>query len=298
MSGFEAADGVQPHKNFKSYRLIRKKSDSYLWAVLILFVVVFFVCANNFTLLRAYKDMQSQLEGTYQKMNSINAFNSDLSGEKAALDKQLAKLNEENRKLQAFINGLGGYRYRGYENIACDSAEKWTTEGSASLAVADNVVNADPAFANSYTHISTVNPVSKYKLLSFKLKLSGISGYTMISLRNTKPEAAPYATDAYSFVVKTDKIELQKGAAIKATYTNSVTEGPIKEGEWHEYEFGAVDVPGGVEVKLTIDGIKIFDFLDDDNPFYHEGNFVIHAYKNMSIEVVNIEVINTEVINI
>lgn len=100
MSDFEAADGVQPHRNFKSYRLVRKKADSYLWAVLILFAVVFFVCANNFTLLKAYKDLQNQLLSTYQKMTSINAFNSNLSGQKAALDKELAILNEENRKLK------------------------------------------------------------------------------------------------------------------------------------------------------------------------------------------------------
>lgn len=100
MSGFEAADSIRPRNNVKHYRLARKKSSSYIWAVLILFVLVGFLCINNYSVLQSYKGVRDELEDAYKRMDSVKIVSSDLENEKLAAEKQNDLLAEENKNLR------------------------------------------------------------------------------------------------------------------------------------------------------------------------------------------------------
>lgn len=100
MSGFEAADSIRPRNNIKQYRLVRKKTGSYIWAVLILFVLVGFLCINNYSVLQSYKEVRDELEDAYKRMDTVKIVSSDLKNEKQAAEKEKYLLAEENKSLR------------------------------------------------------------------------------------------------------------------------------------------------------------------------------------------------------
>lgn len=100
MSGFEAADSIRPRSNAKHYRVFRKKSGSYVWAVLVLFALVGFLCINNYTVLQSYKVVRDELEDAYKRMDSVKIVSNDLEKEMQTVEKQRDDLAEENRSLK------------------------------------------------------------------------------------------------------------------------------------------------------------------------------------------------------
>jgi 3D (Asp-Asp-Asp) domain-containing protein/cell division protein FtsB len=100
MSGFEAADSIRPRSSVKHYRLARKKTGSYIWAVLILFVLVGFLCINNYSVLQSYKEVRDELEDAYKRMDSAKIVNADLESEMQDVRKQKDMLTEENKSLR------------------------------------------------------------------------------------------------------------------------------------------------------------------------------------------------------
>ena len=100
MSGYEASDRILPQRNIKYYRLVRKKTGTYLWVVIALFAVIAFLCVNNFMLLHSYKTLKDNLGNAYEKLDSINNAETSLSIEKMSLEKQIARLTAENNNLK------------------------------------------------------------------------------------------------------------------------------------------------------------------------------------------------------
>lgn len=109
MSGFEAADSISPRNNARHYKLARKKTGSYLWAVLVLFALVGFLCFNNYSVLQSYKDVRNDLEDAYKRMDSVKIVNADLETGIQAAEKRNDVLAEENRSLrEAFAKASRG----------------------------------------------------------------------------------------------------------------------------------------------------------------------------------------------
>ena len=100
MSGFGAADSIRPRNNIKHYRLARRKTGSYIWAVFILFVLVGFLCINNYSVLQSYKEVRNELEDAYKRMDTVKIVSSDLKNEKQAAEIQKNILAEENKSLR------------------------------------------------------------------------------------------------------------------------------------------------------------------------------------------------------
>ncbi|MDY3929422.1 MAG: stalk domain-containing protein [Clostridia bacterium] len=78
----------------------------------------------------------------------------------------------------------------------------------------------------------------------------------------------------YFIVIKHDVFELQRvntftgGQSLFITYPNN---GIWKNDEFNHIEFGAVPFGKGVLVVLTVNGEKIFEYLDEGNPMYESG---------------------------
>lgn len=104
MSGFEAADSIRPRNNIKHYKLARRRTGSYLWAVLILFVLVIFLCFNNYSVLQSYKEVRNDLEDAYKRMDTVKIFSTDLVHQKQTMETQKDILAEENKSLREAYN--------------------------------------------------------------------------------------------------------------------------------------------------------------------------------------------------
>lgn len=100
MYGFEATGGIRPHGSAKCYKLVRTKSGSYFWAVLVLFALVGFLCVNNYLVFKTYKDVAAELENAYRRIDSAKLAKNDLTNMKDELEKQNARLAEEIRTLK------------------------------------------------------------------------------------------------------------------------------------------------------------------------------------------------------
>ena len=106
MSSFEAADNVQPRRQVRHYRLGRRKKEGYLWAVLVLFAVVAFLCVNNYMVLQSYKDLKGQLSTTYQAMETVKADKENLGKSRNQLEDLNSSLVTENKSLEEENNLL------------------------------------------------------------------------------------------------------------------------------------------------------------------------------------------------
>ncbi len=220
------------------------------------------------------------LESLQSAINEANAKYRSSFGTQESID-------EAGNKISAFIHDISGYTYQGYENLDISGAGDIIVQnGSANISYSGGAVKVKPSSPGMDAHISYKNEIPQYNsVCRFRLKLDSIDGYSMISVRNTKPSSKPYSTDAYTVVVKPDLIELQKGSKVKATCENNPQNGPIKAGEWQDWEIVTADVPGGVEYRVNIDGNDIATFYDNDSAFHQSGTLVINTYKDMSFEI-------------
>jgi 3D (Asp-Asp-Asp) domain-containing protein len=114
MSMFEATENIQPHRNLKHYRLVRKKTGRYFWAVLILFMLVAFLCINNYFVLNSYKEIRNQLDNAYLTIDNQRVVKTDLTNTRDELQAQNMKLAEEIRKIKENYEKTS----RGNEDIA------------------------------------------------------------------------------------------------------------------------------------------------------------------------------------
>lgn len=99
MSSFEAADNIQPRRQVR-YRLSTKKKDGYLWAVLVLFLLVALLCLNNYFLLKSFNELRDRLSTAYKTMETVSVDRKDLSTSNNQLESTNSVLAEKNRMLE------------------------------------------------------------------------------------------------------------------------------------------------------------------------------------------------------
>ena len=119
MSSYEAADNVQPRRQIRYYRLSSRKRDGYLWAVLILFILVAFLCINNYLVLQSYKDLKDQLSTAYEAMETVKADKADLGKSRTQLEGINSVLAKKNRMFLEENNQLK----EGYDKVSRGSAD-------------------------------------------------------------------------------------------------------------------------------------------------------------------------------
>lgn len=104
MTGFEATNSIQPQRNIRHFKLSRKKPKGRIWAVVILFILVGFLCANNYTLLQSYKDLKSDLSIAYKEISEIKYAKEKIVSEDTELQKKYEQLADETRALKDEYN--------------------------------------------------------------------------------------------------------------------------------------------------------------------------------------------------
>lgn len=100
MTGFEATDSIQPQRNVRYFKLTRKKSKGYIWAVVIMFIMVGLLCGNNYILLNSYKDMKDELAVAYKEISAVKNAKQKIASEDTELQKKYQQLANENSKLK------------------------------------------------------------------------------------------------------------------------------------------------------------------------------------------------------
>jgi 3D (Asp-Asp-Asp) domain-containing protein len=100
MTGFEASESVQPQDDNMYEKTENKKAGNFIWAVVIMFLVVVFLCVNNYILLGSYKQMQSDLVSAYEVIKDEIKERQELVGADTVLNEKLRSLSDANRKLK------------------------------------------------------------------------------------------------------------------------------------------------------------------------------------------------------
>lgn len=100
MSGFEAADNVQPRRQARYYRYSKRRKSGYSWAVFILFTIVIFLCVNNYLFLNSYYDLKNQLSEANSVLESVNSAKANLDDNKSRLEEINSAILIENQQLK------------------------------------------------------------------------------------------------------------------------------------------------------------------------------------------------------
>lgn len=218
--------------------------------------------------------------GDYQK-GTKDALRNELNKANAAAAITLGKsedISNARTNLLLFINRIDGYKIKGYITPDTSDASKWQpqkTDGVSITAVEDGISVSGTARTIGYKEMIPANMLTK-----FKIKAQFETGWVGLAARQKDVALDSYSTSgkSYLIVIKPDIFEFQKyntntGASgiIKTVPNNGI----FKSDTWHDVVFGAVNVYGGVEAKLIIDGQEIFDYYDSDGENYEPGHLVI-----------------------
>lgn len=132
------------------------------------------------------------------------------------------------------------------------------------------------------------------KVYKFKMKLDIASnGSAYIGIRQANTDARPIkAQTAYVLVIdtSTSKFGLRRHLNSSGEVVKTSAFGKINVSEWHEYEFGAVDIDGGVQITLKVDGEEVLSYKDTTNPITEKGYFTIYPGPGNSIAEISGEI--------
>ncbi len=186
-----------------------------------------------------------------------------------------AEIDETVASLKAFKNGISGYKHAGHEALNVKDGEWVAASAAVSVTETDDTVKIE-SFGNSWAYLDEKNPGHIVK--HYKMKVN-ISGWMGMALKQSDPKVQCYdsSLNTYLIVIKPDQIEFQKYNPA-ASKTGVITKYPndyIKNGEWVDIEFGCVDVIGGVNVFLKVNGKTVFNEFDAESPNFGDGYFVI-----------------------
>ena len=177
--------------------------------------------------------------------------------------------------LQLFQEGITGYKRAGHENIKITDGTWLVNDTSISASKTGNTLKLE-SFSDGWAYLN--EPTPGYTVKHFRMKIN-YNGWTGISIKQSNPESKIYDTGlkSYFLVIKPEQIEFQKKNPAAAT-TGVITTYPnqyIREDEWVDVEFGSVDVPGGVNIFLKVNGNIVLNEYDTETPCFGDGYFVI-----------------------
>ncbi|MBQ3022949.1 MAG: right-handed parallel beta-helix repeat-containing protein [Clostridia bacterium] len=179
-------------------------------------------------------------------------------------------------KLQNLQDGITGYKNKGHAALNIEKG-KWAVSSAATTATqAGDTVTID-ALGSGWAWLDEIN--QGYMVKHFKMKIN-YKGWTGLSFKQSDTSMISYkaALKNYLIVIKENQIEFQKynPAAAKTGIITTYPNDYIKEDTWVDIEMGAVDVPGGVNVFLKVNGNMVFSEFDTDTPNFGDGYFVVY----------------------
>lgn len=184
-------------------------------------------------------------------------------------------------RLRSYMNLIEGYKIKGYIGLSMDK-DKWT---GLNLESGEWSFGADEVSANAGSNsIIYGESIPNNRILRFNIK-SEFNPWFGFGIKQKNPKAMAFsATDtSYCIIVKKDIFELQKYnpyADTTGIIKTAPNNGIIPENEWVDIELGAINVPGGVEIRLAVNGKVVFDYYDKNAPIHEMGYFtVIPSYR-------------------
>lgn len=201
-------------------------------------------------------------------LSEAKTVNAKKYGSQLEVDEMNEKLDTALSKLPASINK----GYAGMDNWL-SSIDNWQGAG----VTLENGVLTVPNGAMAMTN----DMMTTYEIYKFKVKTTNFdTGYFTISLK-INSFGTPYSPGMvnYGFYFKESIIEFQRyssGGGILETKENN---GLMKSGEWADIEVGAIDVEGGVQVYLKLNGEELFNYFDDTGLVSSDGymQFSVHG---------------------
>jgi len=222
------------------------------------------------------------------KEGTRKAFEESLNYAKELYEKRKGEIKQE--QLDAAVLELDrsksaalGNVNVGYKNIdyMLESPDDWAVLEKP-VTIKDGELTLAAAELTDNQACYNVEP-EKYEILAFKAKVdfpATGSAWAAFSMRQQEDHKKIYHSSGYCIVVKPNMMELQRYPGGVLVTANNDT---LKDGEWHDYEFGVLDKANGVQVIFKVDGKKVFDFIDVDAPVRNNGKFGIFAPKNHSV---------------
>ena len=151
MTGFEATNSIQPQRNVRHYRLAGKKSKIYLWAIVLLFILVGFLCANNFLLIHSYKNIRNELSQAYEVIRTEKQQKQNIASEETELKIKYQQLEEEYRQLKDRFNNTS----RGSDDLT-NQLETMKKQNNDLAKQIKDLVNDNVALQNSLKMAASV----------------------------------------------------------------------------------------------------------------------------------------------
>ena len=125
-----------------------------------------------------------------------------------------------------------------------------------------------------------------------RMKYDKILEWTTVQLRQTDlVSATSTGSDGYTVVMKPDLIELQKFPRDPGRVNTIVEEivndkKIVKDNEWFDFEYTMNFTEEGLNIKVSINGEQLFDWVDENNPIYSAGYFgFMHNSGNGGLEI-------------
>lgn len=209
-------------------------------------------------------------------------------------DATQADVDAEVTKLQAAMDGIGAYKYKGYVTLDTSDASKWKPTLSTTTVNAEDGVLTITATGTSLDtkNVAYDGTIPSYNFLTFNMvpTLTNNSGRVCITFRVQDPSQKE-CWDGESYllwILATGNIELQKNtpATSNPEMLKIVTnDGYIRDNVECNIKIEAIDLEGGgVQIIFKVDDQEIINFIDNDNsskysPIYADGTFAIQASK-------------------
>lgn len=209
-------------------------------------------------------EVMDDIDDAIDKAEAISAM---VKGSQSDIDNGVSELKK-------FMDLINGYKYSGH--AALNVNKDWLTYSENTVVTPTEKGAKFESLGSGFAYLNA--PVNNYESQHFRMKIN-FSGWTGITLRQKDETLMPYSTsnNTYLVIFKPDVIEFQKynSAASTTGIINTFTNSYVKDGMWHDIEFGAVDVKGGVEIILKVDGEKVFSYYDTETPNVNEGYFTL-----------------------
>lgn len=160
-----------------------------------------------------------------------------------------------------------------------EQPEKWIGGHSASGGEISVVGDAEKTTLHTMTGINSISQMTGSVIYCFDAKMNIEKNFIDIGINKDISSPQWAATNAgYSLVIKPDVIELQRATGTVHGLLTSVNYSVGTD--WHEFEFGWVDIGVGNLVILNIDGEPVIEWQDVSDPVNSACNFCVLVYNN------------------
>ena len=198
-------------------------------------------------------------------------------------------------RIVALISQLPKYRNLGYVKMNVGAASEWKVSNTGVVVTDSSSESGAVEFARTNDTEGTAYRDEIYSgagIVCFDMKVTKYGSYPSVglSIKQRWPNVTLpfYASTQSAYHLRIDKGYLwltryNQDKNLSKTLINGQSH-PIKEGEWHSIQFGAVPTEQGTYIILNVDGKEVFNYRDTEAPFYDDGYVTIRPPRSTSAE--------------